>query len=499
MANKNDMGRIVGGASLIFIGNIVGMILGFLTRILPARLLSPQEYGVFILGITIVTVVGLFAHLGMVEGIGRNVPRSSEPSKTFILGAQMALLSGILIAILTALTAPIIAPAIASSNFIEILIIFSISIPFFVIFKICIAGFQGVEDSIGKVVLETIFRTTVILLIALCIFFFNTPSSAAVGWTVGLLITAFSGVLLVSLRTNLLNKSFKNIFQYKPLESKSLLIFSLPLMVATSARRFMQETDTILIGYFLPGSESVGIYDSAFTIARGLFILLWTFGFLFLPIWSRLHKNNEHDEMKQKYHVISKWIGVFTLPAFLIVVTFPETILTTVFGVEYQFGKLSLQILAIGFFLHTLIGPNRVALTAVGDSRFILKSTVAVLIANLVLNIILIPQFGIVGAAISTVSTYLLLNLSYSTRLYHKYKITPVTKNSITLYFICLILFSVTYLSISNIVSNQRLLMMSIIIIYGILHFAVYTVVGIEEAERDVGRAVLKRLPITNN
>ena len=86
---------------------------------------------------------------------------------------------------------------------------------------------------------------------------------------------------------------------------------------------------------------------------------------------------------------------------------------------------------ATGIFLHTLFGMNGNTLTAYGHTREIVLGNVIAVILNLVLNILLIPRMGILGAGVASMFSYFIFNLYSSARLYLLEGIFPVTKQYI--------------------------------------------------------------------
>ena len=77
----------------------------------------------------------------------------------------------------------------------------------------------------------------------------------------------------------------------------------------------------------------------------------------------------------------------------------------------------------------SLLGPNGATLIALGHSRFIFGATLATAIMNIILNILLIPPLGIIGAAIASVVSITVVNLIRSLRLYQLSRVQPLSKN----------------------------------------------------------------------
>ncbi|WP_259517329.1 hypothetical protein [Halanaeroarchaeum sp. HSR-CO] len=67
-----------------------------------------------------------------------------------------------------------------------------------------------------------------------------------------------------------------------------------------------------------------------------------------------------------------------TVPVFLVVALFSDMTITVTFGSEYMEGGTALSLLAVGYFIHAIAGPNANTLTAVGRTRLIMWDNVAI-------------------------------------------------------------------------------------------------------------------------
>lgn len=99
------------------------------------------------------------------------------------------------------------------------------------------------------------------------------------------------------------------------------------------------------------------------------------------------------------------------------------------FGIKYASGNDFFRILSLGFMIHVLVGLSEVLLIAINKSRAILFCSVVSFTCNLVLNYLLIPVWGITGAAVSVLTTAAVSNILTSFFLYWYTKIHPFTRN----------------------------------------------------------------------
>jgi len=220
---------------------------------------------------------------------------------------------------------------------------------------------------------------------------------------------------------------------------RKLITFSIPLLFTSILAFVITWTDILMLGYY-KGSEVVGLYGSASPLARLIPIFLNSAAFLYFPVVSQLYVQGKIGEMKRVYQVLTKWIFLLTLPIFIVMYLFPEFTIRFFFGDKYTPAALALQILALGFMFHTSLGLNGLSLIVIRESNFILIANLVATVLNVLLNVLLIPIYGIEGAAISTAVSYGVGNSIVSLRLYQKTRIHPFSWNYVKLLVISFVL-----------------------------------------------------------
>ena len=133
--------------------------------------------------------------------------------------------------------------------------------------------------------------------------------------------------------------------------------------------------------------------------------------------------------MGRVYQILTKWVFLLTLPTFALMFLFPEATIEFFFGAKYVSAALVLQILTLGFMFHTFLGLNGLTLVIIGQPKFNMIGDTFAVISNVILNIFLIPKYGIVGAAVATTVSYVIANVFRSLWLYQKTKIHPFSWN----------------------------------------------------------------------
>jgi O-antigen/teichoic acid export membrane protein len=187
-------------------------------------------------------------------------------------------------------------------------------------------------------------------------------------------------------------------------------------------------TDTLMLGSLKSWSD-VGLYNAAFPLAHVISFPLGALLLIYMPVTAGQFARGLLPEIKANFSILTKWVCSITLPVFLVLFLFPETVLTLTFGTEYEPAANALRILSVGFMLNNFLGPNGSALTAIGRARFLMWATFATAALNIGLNAALIPPLGIEGAAIASVASISSINLIRCVRLYLLTRAQPISMN----------------------------------------------------------------------
>ena len=195
----------------------------------------------------------------------------------------------------------------------------------------------------------------------------------------------------------------------KNISIKKLITLSYPMMLSSSMIYLIFSIDTLMLGFF-EISENVGIYRIITQVSSISTIFLIVFGTIIGPKISNLYSDGKHEELKGLIKKSSKLIFFVTLPVFLLVVLFSKQILLF-FGPEYLKGYFALVFLTFCQFTYAISGFVDLILNMTGRQKIFGKITIVCAVVNLLLNFLLIPKFGIIGAALSTGFSILLTNV----------------------------------------------------------------------------------------
>lgn len=424
-AGLGSLKTIVKGTSIVFVGLIVANILNYLTRIIIGRQLGPDNYGLLSICLAVLGIATMVSLFGLDNGItryisyfrGKNDERGIKGTITSSL--KLSLPVSVLIAIAVFMFANDISISIFhNSSLTPLMQLFALAIPFNTLLMLFTASIRGMQRARYKVYSNDLFYPIAkIALVSSFIWIGYDVIGASLGWVISLVAASILTGYFLEKKTF---PVIKTKITSKPVH-RELLRFSLPLMIASMLSMVIAWTDTILLG-LLKNTAEVGVYNAALPTSTILNTVLTAFYFLFMPVVSELFSKNKIKELKVVFSTINRWIVTFTLPAFILMFLFPGTVLNILFGEDYLSGALSLSILSFGEVFYIVVaGMASSVLLSLGRTKVSMAVNLLIAVTNLLLNLILIPTTGMLGAAIamavsfilgSTMNVYILYRLS---------------------------------------------------------------------------------------
>ncbi|MGQ9758534.1 MAG: flippase [Actinomycetota bacterium] len=487
---------MVGGGLLIFGGTIFAKVTGFLRQFIIIRMLSPEKYGLFALGLAFMTIAAGLGNLGLYQGSQRYIAyHDSLDQKDKVKGTVHATLriiafTGIPLALIIASLSGVISNFLGKPDFRQILILFCLGIPLAMYAHIMVSFFFGFRRADIAVFLNDIL--------------FGALSAIFI--LIGLLIARDTRAAVAALLVSLLVSLAVSIYFYHktvtprlkeaaafPLTGE-LLLFSLPLFFSGVSYLILNNTDTLMLGYFVSSAE-VGFYNAAFLLMAFLPIFLNSFAIIFMPVLAGLVARGAGEESRRLYRAVTKWVFILTIPLIATFFLFPSQVLTLLFPESYAQAGKALAILAAAEFFHTTLGPNEQALIAYGATKIHLVGYTTAAVCNIVLNATLIPRMGITGAAAATGISLVALNLVLSGFLYARFKVHPFGRKNLIPLILTLAAGGALYLPLRSLVSYSKWLALTcypILLIVGV----VITLLAKSYSDEDliVYRAIKNRL-----
>ena len=440
-AGKSNLSRIASSASLMLFVGSLGSFSKLVERIIIGNALGADALGAVSIGISLLTLGMTAALVGFDKGVPRFMSRFDDDRDVrgaWLTGLLVAGIAGIAISAILLFNGEWVADLLLNEDADippALLTLFVLSIPLVAGQQIAIRAIQGFENTIYRVYVRDLLYNgiRIVLLVVLLL--------AGVGVLAAGYAYVVSAALSVVVGFALLNRLLPIRGAFR-LHTRSMLSFSLPLVISSVVTMVLSRIDTLMLAAFVP-TEAVGIYNAAYPIAAGVPVLLSSFGFIYLPLVSRLDSEGEHDEIDRIHTLITKWIYVLGFPVVLTLAAFSTDVVVALFRLSpenFASAGPALAILVIGFFTSAAVGNCQNALSAFGHTRLILAINVTSAVANVVLNVVLIrglgpiPGYGVTGAALASALSFSLLNLLAFAVLWYTRRITPFSRWNVRTY-----------------------------------------------------------------
>jgi O-antigen/teichoic acid export membrane protein len=228
---------------------------------------------------------------------------------------------------------------------------------------------------------------------------------------------------------------------------KELFSFGFPVIVSGASLTLFDYTDTLIITLFRT-LEEVAMYQVAMPTSK----VLWRFAAAVMPvlfplsagIWAHRNKKSIAMLIREVY----KYSAIIILPASFALFWFARPILESFFGNEYIQATFVLQVLALTAIVFTLGQLNNALMLGIDQQKKIAQIMLFAAFFNVIGNLILVPIFGILGAAISTLISFSLI-AGISTlylKKYIQYDVEWSTYMKISISFLELLLISLVSL-----------------------------------------------------
>ena len=480
MENLNiSLKKVAKGTGLVFIGTILGTLLGLITRIITVRYITTTEFGLLSLALVIVNILAILSSLGFENSVPRYISYAlgkKEYTKvwaTIKTSLKVSLLLSIILSFTLFFLSPKIANLFHKSSLITPIRILAFTVPLMVLSNLLISILRGLEDVKGKIYFQNIFPFGIkIILLGFVILLGLSFRGVLYSYLISSLLTL---VLIIHYAKKKISPFIPKTSASSPILAKELIAFSLPLLGTSIFTMIMGWTDTIMLGYF-KSADVVGLYNVALPLSRFIALPLGALAFIYLPIASQLYAQGKLKEMKGLYATVTKWTFFVTLPVLLYMLLVPKSILSLLFGKKYIGASIALQLLVVGEFVHTFLGPNGMTMISLGRTNIILFCTLISALSNIILNLLLIPKYGLAGAAFASSISLLLANILRSVFLFKFVKIHPFKgsylKLIIAMGFIMLLLL---LLFQSNFIINLNIFILFFIIIFVIIILILFT------------------------
>ena len=393
--------------------------LSLVVSILLARLLGPDGYGVYAFAYAVIMLLALPAQAGLPTLLVREVARYEAEARWALL-AGLLRRSNQLVALLTML---IVGGAVLSMFFFDLGFTATeratfawalVLLPIMALGNLRGAALRGLRLIVKGELPEIGIRPALFVLALLGVLgaaalspeaaFELTPPLAMALHAAAALVAFLVGVWL--LRRELPDAVARAKRAY---ETRAWLRSLLPLTLLAGVAMINSRMDIVLLGVLATPAE-VGVYRVATSMSTPITIALAAVNVSVAPHFARAYAEANHPVMQRLATWAARVSVAAALPAAAILIVFGAPLLGFVFGAEYAVGAMALALLAVGQLGNVAAGSVGNILNMTGHETDTVFAGGLATVVNLVLNLALIPTYGIEGAATATMVSLILWN-----------------------------------------------------------------------------------------
>lgn len=400
----SNIKSVTKGAGLFGIGQVTMNVFGLLVNLVLTQVLGPGRYGFYTYANTLTGIASTLSSFGSDKTLSRLITKYEDDptSQSGFIGLNLLLSLAVGSATAGALyiTAPQLSQLIFENDGLVVpLQVLAVAVPAGAALFVVIAVFKATERLEYQVLLRNIAQPGVFLLVVLAVSFVaGTLFAIAVARAAVIVGIAVVGLALLLWRTDLpvsLPQDRASVVEY--------VRYAVPLSLRDVGGFLYNRADLLIVGFLVDGA-AVGIYNIAFLIAGIAALPLYGFNQLFPPIASRLHTQNKTEELQAIYSTVTRWTLTLSLVLLVGGLSYPAEILR-VFGEDFVAGRTVLVIIMVSEVVNAAVGPSGLMLLMTDHQKFATVNQWVFGIANVVLNVVLTLEFGIIGAAVATAST----------------------------------------------------------------------------------------------
>lgn len=181
---------------------------------------------------------------------------------------------------------------------------------------------------------------------------------------------------------------------------KEILRRSYPMSISLICFLIMQSTDVLVLGRYMDLSD-VAYYSVAVKLTMIVALVLSSVNAVFAPKISELFALGDQAQLRSQIRSATRLIFVLTAPVILIMI-FGATHILDLFGPNYHQAGTALKILLAAQTINAMSGSVGVYMNMTGQERTFQRILMVAVVANVLLNVLLIPKYGLMGAAVAT-------------------------------------------------------------------------------------------------
>ncbi len=492
---KRDTRDIVRGALVNFIG-VVARSLNFAFYIFLGRLYGAEATGLYLLSWASVDVASKLGILGLDRAIlsvvARHHSEKDEDAVYRAIGQALcigALATVIIVATMELVAAPIALHFYDKPELVLPLRVMAWGMPFWTISAIFLFATRALRVMRYEVITKSVIEPLVMLTLAVLFFFLDM---GMFGLSLAFLCSVAAGALVAVYFFSRELSLKRVVLAVLDKEGRSgLLRFAAPIGFYDMLNLLLQRIDMFMVGRYVP-TAMVGVYgiaeEAAFTVKK----VRQSFDPIFIPVISAAHQVKDRAGMLLQYRNVTRWILLLDGAALGVVILAGRPIMG-IFGADFSTGAVTLGLLSLSVVINGVFGVSELFLL-ISRPMVNLMNTIGTIIVNVGLNLLLIPRYGMEGAALAITISYAFMNAARVIEVSVLFKLHPFTRQHGRILLAWVLAFAAMFglqLALNKPGTGPDLAFAGIyLLVYGLLQW----LIGLMPEEKQIGYKILRKL-----
>lgn len=449
---------------------VVTAAVGFGILPIYARIFTTAEYGLLSLATLLISLGSIVIGSWLASCITRFLPyyQRIKETNTFYSSVMFSMILALAALLLLSVPAYFLLRGFFDIEFQPLILPVATSIALTMLFQILLTIFRVKQEAKRYVVFQ-LASTCLALIIGLSLTIFLDMGVSGILWGKAMILLILGAISFKMLF--LTDSNVKRSAISLP-AVKEFALYGFPAAASTIGTWILDGADRYIIGFFR-GTAEVGLYSMAYAIGNSIILLVGAFMLTATPTLMLTYESDNREITSRLLSQLTRIFLLIGLPAAVGISVLADPVIRLLTTEPYYSAFIIVPFVALGGFIYGLCLLSYTGLQIAKKSHIMARNWFAAGAFNILLNIIFVPKFGYIAAAVTTLVSYvalLILNIKSSSK-YLRWAIIPRSAVNTTVASIVMggVLFLIIYFSASAVVACILGVIAGIVIYFGML------------------------------
>lgn len=400
--------ELLNGGSISFLFRLIGLVIGYIFTLFVSRNYGADVLGILSLSLMVITIASVVGKFGIDTVLVRFIAQYASQGKwsaakdLYIKSLMIVLPVSLLLSVGTYFMSSYLAEDIFDKPHLSL---YFQAASVAIVPVVWLTLNREVLRGMKLMGLYAFFNNIAVPLMSLMLligFFYFLPMQLGMPLYTYILSNIFISIVVIILVYFIFKQKVSSHVgvEEKAISNRQLVSIAFPMFLTGSMGLIMGSADIVMLGMYTTEAD-VGIYAVALKMAMITSIVLVAVNSIAGPKFAELWGKNDLQGLEKVARQSTKLIFYASLPALVLILIFPASILG-IFGDEFIVGTIALVVLTFGQFINAISGPVGQFMNMTGHQKVLQYAAIMAAAINIILNYLLIPKYGITGAAIAT-------------------------------------------------------------------------------------------------